>query len=71
VFPGALASHASRGARQRREAFVCDLFPAVLANAIGPLRLPVASVFGLLALLLQNLLDALGVRKLALNLGEI
>jgi hypothetical protein len=45
--------------------------PAVLANAVSPLSLPVASVFGLLALLLENLLDALGVRKLALNLGEI
>lgn len=71
AFPGGLARHAAGGIGQRREAFLPDLSAAILANAVNALRDPIARVLGLLALLLENLLDGLAVGPVALVLREI
>jgi hypothetical protein len=71
AFPGGLASHAAGRVRQRPKAFVPDRSATILANAKSALRDPIARVLGLLALLLEYMLDGLGIRKVALNLREI
>ncbi len=66
-----MAGHTAGRIGQSRKPFLCDLSAAILANAESALRDPIARVLGLLALLLENLLDGLGIRKVALNLREI
>lgn len=66
-----MTGHASSRIWQGLEAFVADLLAAILANAVSALGDPVARVLGLLTLLLEDLLDGLGIRPLALNLGEV
>jgi hypothetical protein len=71
AFPGGLARHTAGRVRQRRQAFLSDASPAILANAVSALRDPIARVLGLLALLLENLLDGLAVGPVALVLREV
>jgi hypothetical protein len=71
AFPGSLASHAAGRVRQRPKAFVPDRLTTILANAVRPLRSSVARVFGLLALLLEDLLDGLCIGTLTLHLREV
>jgi len=66
-----LTGHASSRIWQRFEAFVADLLAAILANAKSTLGDSVARVLGLLAFLLEDLLDGLGIRPLALHLGKV
>lgn len=70
-FPGRLAGHAAGRVWQRCKAFVCDLAAAILANTVSALGDSVAGVLFLLALLLEDLLDGLAIRSLALHLREI
>jgi hypothetical protein len=71
AFPRGLASHAAGGVRERPKAFVPDRSPAILANAVRTLGNPVAGVFGLPALLLDDLLDGMSIGKLPLHLREV
>ena len=71
AFPGCLASDTAGRGRQRLKAFLPDGSTAILANAVGTLRPPVAGVLGLLALLLEDLLDGQRVGKVALHLREV
>lgn len=69
--PGGLASHTSGSFWQRREAFVSNLSPAILANAVRTLSHAIARMLGLLPLQFEDVFDGLGIRTLALNLREI
>ena len=70
-FPGRLARDTASCIRQRGEALVRDLLPAFLANAVGTFRYSLLRVFGLLALLLENVLDGLRGGALVLNLRKV
>jgi len=71
ALPGSLAGQTAGRVRQGLQAFLVDLPATVLAEAVRALSLPVASVLGLLALLVENLPDGVAVRHLALNLREV
>jgi len=66
-----LTRHTPGRIRQSLEAFGGDLFPAILANAVSTLGDSIARMLGLFTLLLEDLLDRLGIRPLALDLGEV